>query len=416
MSKFEIEKSVRSKVEHTCTNVSNEVDAKQSHKSLHMKFAALGRERNRLTYELLAILPQIYNESIYKEHKCGTIYEYAGRYAGLSHSVVEKTLKLHQNLNGKPFLYEAIRTAGVHKVALVAKIATAETDEMFAKRVKEMSMPALQELSKELRTKVKMDQSTLVLVEDDLFAEARVNNDTVDEVETNWSGTSYFGKCRATQEAMTISLDPEMQFLFLQLKKKYEKESGVNLSGKQALRLMLAELNSLGVGARGRKIDGNGVDDSVRLDKDGVRVVKKSGEKGEIRQKTSVVKNFCAEKIDEMGGVSRSNHIINFIRSRIKIIDKSFFDRYVPVSTQKEILAKSNGKCEYPGCNRPYENFHHRVRFKNGGTHDSIIPVCKIHHEYAHNGLIADELIKPEEWWLNFEGENEFLYTKFRKD
>lgn len=340
----------------------------QDHKKLHEKFSTLGRERNRLTYELLAMLPQIYDEEIYRKYRCATIYEYAGKYAGLSHSVVEKTLKLHKELEGKPFLREAIKIEGVHKVALVAKIATAETDEVLAQRVVDMSRPALIELSKELRRKVELNQATIL--------------------------------CHAAQESMTIALDPEMQFMFLKLKKEFEKKKGVNLSNKLALRAMLEELESADV-AHGTET--------------GEPVSAMTGDSARP-QKMCAVKNFPGKKLDKneqlLCGDIESKGVtgcVNRVRERVKKIDSGLFKRYIPVAIRKIVLNTTRGGCAYPGCNRPYENFHHRERFANGGRHDSIVPVCGAHHEFAHNGLVRRELADAKEWELDLIGGGSFV-------
>ena len=50
-----------------------------------------------------------------------------------------------------PRLREAVKEVGVHKVALFATLAIKENDAALADKVRNMSKPALQELSKELR-------------------------------------------------------------------------------------------------------------------------------------------------------------------------------------------------------------------------------------------------------------------------
>lgn len=99
---------------------------------LHKQFVELGRERNKITYQLLALLPKIYRAKIHEKQGYATIYEYADRIAGLPKSVVVKTLNLENALKNKPHLQKMIETQGVHKVAIVARLATPETDGMFA--------------------------------------------------------------------------------------------------------------------------------------------------------------------------------------------------------------------------------------------------------------------------------------------
>ncbi len=241
---------------------------------IHKKFVQLGRKRNRITYQLLALLPEIYKSEIYRGHGCATIYEYAGKFAGLSHGVVEKALKLDRKLEDKPCLQKAIETQGVHKVAIVANIATKETDEMWADKVENMSKSSLAELRREVRGDVK--------------------------------------------PKVTIELDDEMEFMLL----KFKKESGIQ-NNKEALRTLLRKTT---------------------------------------QQKGGVVAKCPGTKRDK---------------------PSKTLSRYIPAKQRRQL----SEKCSHPGCNRPSEVIHHRDRFSTSKSHDSITPLCKIHHEFAHNGI-----------------------------
>ena len=120
--------------------------------NLHKQFVDLGRQKNRIQYQLLQLLPRIYKEVIYKKY-CKTIEGYAWRFAQISKAVVQKTLKLEKHLENKPCLKAAVGKVGIHKVALVANLATPETDKIFAEKIKNMSRDAVVELSKELNAK-----------------------------------------------------------------------------------------------------------------------------------------------------------------------------------------------------------------------------------------------------------------------
>ena len=125
----------------------------EDRKIIHKKFVKLGRERNRVTYKLLALLPTICKQRIYAIEGYATIHEYAGKLAGLSPGVVDKTLRIGKYLENKPELQKKIETEGIHKVAIVARLATPDTDFDFADKVSNMSKNSLQDLSRELRRK-----------------------------------------------------------------------------------------------------------------------------------------------------------------------------------------------------------------------------------------------------------------------
>ena len=60
--------------------------------------------------------------------------------------------------------------------------------------------------------------------------------------------------------------------------------------------------------------------------------------------------------------------------------------RYIPVQTKREAVAKHNGKCAYPSCNKPYQEIHHPQRFAIKRSHADIVPLCKNQHRI---GLLA---------------------------
>lgn len=91
--------------------------------------------------------------------------------------------------------------------------------------------------------------------------------------------------------------------------------------------------------------------------------------------------------------------------------------RYIRADKKRQIIAKTNGKCSYPNCNFPYEIFHLTHRYSESESHDSIIPLCKIHHEFMHNGLVKNERMSVKYWTLNLQSEltkEDVLWRKYR--
>lgn len=302
---------------------------------LHRQFVQLGRERNKITYKLLALLPQIYKSKIYEEKGYATIYKYAGKLAGLSHSIVEKALKLEDKLKDKPCLQKAIETQGIHKVSIIANLATMQTDAFFADKVENMSKPALQQWSKEIRMETQ-----------------------------NWP------KGREEKPAMKIELDDKMEFLFLKLKNKF----GKNLSNKEALRKILQTLE--------RDISGN------------ISKVVKTKNKKNINL-TFLSKN-PREKFDENNkNIAKQQNNTQTQTAVYQNKQSLTLSRYIPATIKKSAIAKTDGKCAHEKCNKPYEILHHINRFAlnkhNEFAHENIIPLCKEHHEFAHNGLLKED-------------------------
>lgn len=56
--------------------------------------------------------------------------------------------------------------------------------------------------------------------------------------------------------------------------------------------------------------------------------------------------------------------------------------RYVPSDIKRQALAKTAGRCAK--CPKPAEELHHRVPFSIKKSHESIVPLCREHHEIEH--------------------------------
>lgn len=107
--------------------------------NLHQQFVEFGQSHKELLRKIAAILPKIYKQEIYK------------KYASLSSGVVAKILRVHKAVEKKPEIVNAIATAGIHKVALVAKIATVENQIVIADKVNNLSKAALEQFVKDCR-------------------------------------------------------------------------------------------------------------------------------------------------------------------------------------------------------------------------------------------------------------------------
>lgn len=76
--------------------------------------------------------------------------------------------------------------------------------------------------------------------------------------------------------------------------------------------------------------------------------------------------------------------------------------RSIPEIVKKVVIAKYQNKCGFPGCNRPWVQFHHTLRYSitTGHVPNAIVPLCKTHHDLMHSGLIGNEDMPPERWYI----------------
>ena len=210
-----------------------------------------------------------------------------------------------------PRLREAVKEVGVHKVALFATLAIKENDAALADKVRNMSKPALQELSKELR------------------------------------GNAV--------KKVSVDFDSEMQFLLGKIKRELGLEDD-----KEALKIILKEFRN--------PIPGDG-NKNPR---------KKAPQEPQAGEKT----------------------------------------RYIPAQQKREAISKTNGKCAYPNCTKPYENLHHTNYFAHSRDHRNLQPLCRTHHEFMHNGLVGFSGDEPKEWKLVMDTETNYydsLYRAYRR-
>jgi len=307
-------------------------------KIVHNEFVRIGRMRHKLKNQLLVLLPKIYESGIYKKY-ASSIYEYAAKFGDLSKYAVETRLRLEPNLVDKPYLKAAIAKVGVKKVAMVVKLATPETEEIFANKIMNMNKSSIQTLSRELRqvsevTKITKDMAV---------------------------------KCEAKPQNIKLELDDEMTFLFLKVKKKY----GENLSNKEVMRKMLEAVTG----------------DVVSAEVGGARTaslgetVKPSGAKSLPGQTSALPMG--------PGGAGGPGG------ARAK--------KYINAALKRKVRERSRGKCEYNNCNKPAEHFHHTGRFAENHSHEGIIHVCKDHHQILHNGFIKNEQESPQYWQLTLD-------------
>jgi len=299
-------------------------------KNLHKEFVRLGRERNRITYKLLALLPKIDELKIYEKKGYANIYDYSARIAGLSPGVVTKALKIKEKLRDMPNLQKAIETQGINKVGIVVGLATKENEKKLAEKVEHMSKPALQEYSKEVRGKVTV----------------------------GWQ----------------VELDGQMMFMFLKLKKKL----GKNLSNKECLRKILEHaqseakcacpevvLSKSGLHETGKKA---GTCGQVGI------VTKKAKPQGQARELAKIPGEKAQARTADEKPIATAGQVGEKVQK---------ISRYISVHQKRKL----SDHCSHPGCHRPAEIIHHPDRFSQNHNHENLKPLCRAHHEFAHNGI-----------------------------
>ncbi|MDZ4209801.1 MAG: hypothetical protein U1C56_01325, partial [Candidatus Curtissbacteria bacterium] len=94
---------------------------------------------------------------------------------------------------------------------------------------------------------------------------------------------------------------------------------------------------------------------------------------------------------------------------------EEFRNRQPNAQEKRQAISKTNGKCAYPGCNKPHDHLHHPDYFGHGRNHDKLQPLCRVHHEFMHNGLIAFQSQPPENWKLSLAVPDNYYDSMYRK-
>ncbi|MBD3331050.1 hypothetical protein GF354_06030 [Candidatus Peregrinibacteria bacterium] len=169
------------------------------------------------------------------------------------------------------------------------------------------------------------------------------------------------GKLKAPKEKMFIELDEQMQYLFNKLKNKMGKK----LSNKEILRRILTEMTDKGN-----------------------FTVEKSNRQKDAKKLQVTSKNFSAENqnyLRKNPDRSRNESVESFCTEKFE--DSEVESRYVSKAKEREVRARTQGRCSHKGCKKPIEELHHKIPYAIARNHKSLVGLCKVHHEFNHNGV-----------------------------
>lgn len=302
------------------------------------------------------LLPEVYKRGLYKNTNCRSIHEFAAKYSGMNRATVDQIILLDRNLEDKPTLRNLLEDHGWSKLRVVANVATKDTDKMWAEKVKKLTKSALEIYVQEWRKKQDASSGTTSIQE---FIGQKSNHNSLGNTSTppqqptGFPGETCCDENNRSEEysslptnnwtSINIKLDSENEFKLRLLKQKLEKQRREPITFNQVIKYMFEEI-----------------------------------EKHEMP--TENLPEVAAQKTDSAQPKPAS--------------------RYIPASIRRQITNRFKYHCVYPGCNRPADEFHHVKRFASYHQHDPafMVSLCKIHHKFAHSGLIKNELEEPRKW------------------
>lgn len=116
-----------------------DIELKNNINEIHQKFSEYGRNAKEWQRKCGLLLKDIERFEIWKKKGFLSIYIYAAKLAGMNKSQVDEALRISKKIEGKPALIAVAEKKGLYAVRAVASIATAETDQYWAKYA--ISMP-----------------------------------------------------------------------------------------------------------------------------------------------------------------------------------------------------------------------------------------------------------------------------------
>ena len=340
-----------------------------------------GSNIRKLLKEFAVLLLEVEKRRLYRAHDFHSVYEFAAKVAGMNRLTVDSILHLGEKLEDKPVLRALIGECGWGKLQVVAAIATPETQDFWAEKVKTLPMVALQTFVSEVRKQEIMDaggtgQADLVLVATDrgMHAESAktdqsalfTNSLDIDELRIDSANTIV-----ASQKSnLSFKLDVQTETNLRIFKQRLEKQTGE----VQDWNFVMKKLLEI------------------------------AGEHKECE--TARSKKRVAQTVPTVGDLAPTREQqLATLREKIKNSLPEVSKRHIPAMVKKYLQLKYDGKCGFPNCKNPAEIMHHVRRFVLVPNHDpdKIVPLCKKHERLAHQSLIENEDGPPETWKIRMQ-------------
>lgn len=126
---------------------------------LHSQFVEEGARARESQRKCQLLLPMIARHRVWEKKRFGSIYEYAAKLAGMSHSAVDNALWVLRKIEDKPFLQKVAAERGINRVKPVVTLATGENQEFWAEKAHSMSQHTLEVYAQETRKTLRAEKT-----------------------------------------------------------------------------------------------------------------------------------------------------------------------------------------------------------------------------------------------------------------
>jgi len=336
--------------------VKSQADFEQfSDKDLYEYCKKVGYNARIWYRRFIATIPEVAKRRLYKKYGYCSIYEFAGKLAGVSHKNTDEVLRINEKFEEMPNMKKLIGEIGLSKLKVVACIVTKDTDGFWAEKVKNLTKSSLEIYVREMKKNdsqgriVAKFPGELIDINPQISQlEEQIGMFDLEMPRSQISNNAIFENVQNNDKrTFSIQIDEETEFELRKFKLQLEKERKEPVDWNFALKEM----------------------------------VKRSTSEQKVLQKQT---NW------EFSSASGSRTKPEIIAPKLKDVEdvgtskQKSVSRYIPAKIRQDLQQKYNRHCAFNGCNKPAEQIHHPERFAHSANHENLIPLCKNHHNFVH--------------------------------
>lgn len=322
----------------------------EKERTIHAQFQQYGRNAREWLRKCQQMLPLIDEYKIWDKRGYSSIYEYAYKLAGMNQDQVRESLRIMRHISNRPALQRVVDAKGLNAVRpVLTLVAHGDSEEFWAEKAMEMSQQTLVTYVREWRKQHDQKEAST-----GFQVESRIDTTFADSVSAGLTSAD------ATFERVELELP-------VRIARKLEKFR----NNEKFLKILVEAIENFEES------------DVVGEERDGAADAKMVGRTTEVEGVSDV---------KTVGSVTEE------VASKPDSVRTD--SRYIPAAIRRHVEVRARGRCEFSGCGRPYEIFHHTQRWDLEHVHDPdrIVALCKNHERIAHCGLIENEDDLPHEW------------------
>ncbi len=337
--------------------------SKLSNKNLYKLCKKYGYMTLEARRKFMGLLPEVYKRRLYKEKGYSSIYEFAGKLAGLSNAQVDLTLRLEKRFLDKPILRRALveGEVSINKLLRITSIATSENERELFEKTKNLSNRAVEVFIRDVKNCSKVHVHGISGNKSiSKFDKANQKSMHVHGISEDQKSVHVY---KTTEEKLHLDSDVREKLLELQ-----EKGIDINEFLREALEQREQEI------AQKKKEIG---EEEMRKYTEKLNKLKTEPT---TSLRTSKSTNPPKQKIEKFRNSEKNN------KTNQIILKKPIPSRYLNVRIKKILKQEHGTKCSIPQCSKPAKTIHHTQRFALNPIHDPrfLAPLCQEHHEIAH--------------------------------